>query len=156
LGYLASVEAAILEAMAAGEFRNLRGEGKPLDLERGALAGELWLAHHILENERLLPPWLELGKEIERDLESLAALEAAHSRLADEAAALGAFDSFEARLAASRAGYAVLARATRAKQDKFNVEAPGPLSQRPGIWVERRLEILEERERQARNASASG
>ena len=55
-----------LEAAArAGEFDNLPGAGKPLKLDDDALiAPELRMAHRVLRNAGLLPPELELRREI--------------------------------------------------------------------------------------------
>jgi len=53
------------EAARAGEFDNLPGAGKPLDLGDDALvAPELRMAHRVLKNAGLLPPEVELRREI--------------------------------------------------------------------------------------------
>lgn len=66
------VEQAIREALERGEFDDLPGQGKPLrwDTEND---GPLWLAHHVLKNAGIAPDWVEEGKEIRAELESLAA-----------------------------------------------------------------------------------
>ncbi len=64
-------EEKILEAQRAGAFDNLPGKGKPLKLEDLSWVPEdLRMAYHILRNARVLPPEVELLKEI-RTLEDL-------------------------------------------------------------------------------------
>lgn len=55
----------ILEAIEAGLFDNLKGKGKPLNLEDDShIPPELKMAYKILKNADCLPPELELRKEI--------------------------------------------------------------------------------------------
>jgi hypothetical protein len=64
-------EQKIREAQERGEFDDLPGAGKPLDLEEDRLVPEdLRLAYRILKNAGFLPPELETQKEI-RALEEL-------------------------------------------------------------------------------------
>jgi hypothetical protein len=59
------VEEKIREAQKTGAFDNLLGKGKPLDLEDlSAVPEELRMAYHLLKNAGLLPPELELRREI--------------------------------------------------------------------------------------------
>ncbi len=58
-------EKKIREAMDNGEFDDLPGKGKPLQLEDDRhIAQDIRLAHKILKNANCLPPELELRKEI--------------------------------------------------------------------------------------------
>lgn len=58
-------EKKIREAMDNGEFDDLPGKGKPLELEEDRhLPQDIRLAHKILKNADCLPPELELRKEI--------------------------------------------------------------------------------------------
>ena len=144
------IENRIQEAMAAGAFRNLRGEGRPLPFRpEDALAGDRWLGFKVLRNSDALPEWLELAREIERDTEALRSIDAEHEALAQHAAASGRWRETAPLIAACRRAYAEAARALRRKQDRFNIEAPGHLSQRPGIWVEEQLRRLDHRVREA-------
>ena len=61
-------ERRILEAMERGEFDDLPGKGKPLDLEDDdpMVPEELRMAYRMLKNAGMLPPELELRKEILR------------------------------------------------------------------------------------------
>lgn len=59
------VEQRIAEAMAAGEFDDLPGAGKPLELDDDSLVPEeLRVAHRILKNAGFLPPEVEARREI--------------------------------------------------------------------------------------------
>ncbi len=58
-------EERIREAIDRGDFDDLPGKGKPLDLEDDRhLPDDLRLAYKILKNAGCLPPELELRKEI--------------------------------------------------------------------------------------------
>lgn len=58
-------EERIRKAIEDGEFDNLEGKGKPLNLEDDRhVPADLRLAHKILKNANCLPPELELRKEI--------------------------------------------------------------------------------------------
>lgn len=64
----AIAERRIQEAIERGEFDDLPGKGKPLDLgeDDRAVPAELRMAYRILKNAGLLPPDIELHKEILR------------------------------------------------------------------------------------------
>ena len=67
------VEQRIKEAQERGEFENLPGHGKPLDLEDDSHVPEdLRIAYKILKNADCLPPELQEKKEI-RQMEDLLA-----------------------------------------------------------------------------------
>lgn len=58
-------EQRILEAQRAGAFDNLPGKGKPLELEDLSWVPEdLRLGYHVLKNAHVLPPEVELLKDI--------------------------------------------------------------------------------------------
>jgi hypothetical protein len=61
-------ERRILEAMERGEFDDLPGKGKPLSLEDDdpMVPAELRMAYRMLKNAGMLPPELELHKEVLR------------------------------------------------------------------------------------------
>jgi len=66
--FAAIAERRILEAMERGEFDDLPGKGKPLDLadDDPMVPAELRIAYRMLKNAGFLPPELELRKEILR------------------------------------------------------------------------------------------
>jgi hypothetical protein len=58
-------EERIIEAQRRGEFDNLPGHGKPLQLEDDShIPEDLRLAYKVLKNANCLPPELELKREI--------------------------------------------------------------------------------------------
>jgi hypothetical protein len=149
-----SIEGAIQEAMAAGAFKNLPGEGKPLAFDRQAegLAGDNWLGFKMLQNNGYVPEWLNLGREIELDLEALKVIERSHADYCAGVRSAADWVRVGPAVDRLRAKYEEQARAIRKKQDRFNHDAPGLRSQRPGIWVEHHLERLLAREREAGRA----
>jgi len=58
------VEEIIQEAQKRGDFSNLPGMGKPLDLGDEGYAGDNAMAYHILKSNGLAPAEIELAKEI--------------------------------------------------------------------------------------------
>ena len=76
-------ERRIEEAMQKGEFDNLPGQGKPLELEDlSTVPEELRMAYKILRNAGCLTPELEERKQINRVLDLLEGCEDEHERLA--------------------------------------------------------------------------
>jgi len=74
-GFTKIVEERIREAQRKGEFDNLEGSGKPLDLAADqTVTEELRLAYKILKNADCLPPEVELKKEIRQTEELLAGM----------------------------------------------------------------------------------
>jgi hypothetical protein len=60
-------ESRIQDAMARGEFDNLPGHGKPLELEDlSRVPADLRLGYKLLRNADCLPPELEARKEVAR------------------------------------------------------------------------------------------
>lgn len=140
------IDSRIREAMEQGAFDNLPGAGKPLaPWDDEALAGENWMGFKVLRQAGMLPPWLELGREIERDLERLEAISLEHRRLVERAAQGGDWRRFAPAIRERRDALATLAYGIRKKQEQFNFDAPGHRSQRPPIWVEHHLEKLDAR-----------
>ncbi|HSM47779.1 MAG TPA: DnaJ family domain-containing protein [Draconibacterium sp.] len=75
-GFEKIVEERILIAQRKGEFDNLEGAGKPLNLDE--LAGvpeELKLSYKILKNADCLPPEIEIKKEIHKTEDLLAGMD---------------------------------------------------------------------------------
>ncbi len=74
-GYEKLIEEKIKKAQENGEFDNLPGKGKPLDLEdERRIPEELRLSHKILKNANCLPPELELRNEISQMTELLGGI----------------------------------------------------------------------------------
>ena len=68
-------EERIRDAIQRGEFDNLPGSGKPLNLEDDRhIPDDLRLAYKVLKNADCLPPELELKKEISKAEELLSSM----------------------------------------------------------------------------------
>ena len=63
----------IKEAQAAGHFDNLPGLGRPLQLYENPLEGEWALAHRIMRNADISPPWIGLQQQVQRRSDALRA-----------------------------------------------------------------------------------
>ena len=71
-GFDRIVEQRIQEAQRRGDFENLEGSGKPLRLnDESNIPEDLRLAYKVLRNADMMPPELELRKEILRTEELL-------------------------------------------------------------------------------------
>ena len=65
-------EIRIREAIERGDFANVPGSGRPLDLgEENPFAGDMEVAYRILRQAGGAPLWIELGREIDDGLEAL-------------------------------------------------------------------------------------
>ena len=62
------VERLIREGQEAGEFADLPGHGRRLDLTDDSAAGDMAMAYRILRNAGVAPPWIEADKEVRLDL----------------------------------------------------------------------------------------
>jgi hypothetical protein len=75
-GFEKIIEERILQAQRRGDFENLPGSGKPLEIEDDRhIPEDLRLAYKILKNAGCLPPEIELKKEIHQTRELLADME---------------------------------------------------------------------------------
>ncbi len=61
----------IKEAQAAGHFDKLPGFGEPLQLYDNPHEGDWALAHRILRNANISPPWIELQQQVQRRSDAL-------------------------------------------------------------------------------------
>lgn len=67
------IDQQICEALERGEFDNLPGKRKPLDLTPNPYAGDQELAFKILKDAGYAPEWIELDKAIRARLEQARA-----------------------------------------------------------------------------------
>src|SRR3954447_17255959 len=58
------VERQIREAIEAGKFDDLPYRGERIPLEDDSAAGDWALAHHVLKNARMVPPWIATDREV--------------------------------------------------------------------------------------------
>jgi DnaJ-like protein len=137
------VESQIQEAIAEGRLSGLPGEGSPLPVDPlDALAGTDWLGFHVLRDGEMLPDWLDLARDVERDEESLADARDRFLALVRRSTESETWASSVDELRLLMEDFVERARQLRVKQDRFNVMAPGPATQRPGIWVEQKRRHL--------------
>ena len=74
-GFDRIVEERIKNAQKKGDFKNLPGSGKPLDLnDDSCVAEDLRLAYKILKNADFVPPEIEIKNEIKRTEDLLAGM----------------------------------------------------------------------------------
>jgi hypothetical protein len=75
-GFEKIIEERILQAQRRGDFENLPGSGKPLEIEDDRhIPEDLRLAYKILKNAGCIPPEIALKKEIHQTRDLLAAME---------------------------------------------------------------------------------
>ncbi len=66
------IDRQIRKAMEDGEFSNLPGEGKPLDLSQDEhTPDQLKMAYKILRENDLAPDWMLMGRELDGKIEAL-------------------------------------------------------------------------------------
>jgi hypothetical protein len=96
----ALAERRILEAMEAGAFDDLPGRGRPLELDDDShVPTELRAAYRILKNAGMVPPEVELRREIASAEQLLAMAQSDEQR----ASAYRRWRLLQARLAVGRA-----------------------------------------------------
>jgi hypothetical protein len=75
-GFEKIIEERILQAQRRGDFENLPGSGRPLQIEDDRhIPEDLRLAYKILKNAGCVPPEIELKKEILQTRDLLTAME---------------------------------------------------------------------------------
>ena len=109
------VERQIREAMEAGKFSGLPFQGEPLPKEDDTYAGEWALAHHVLRNAGMAPPWIEADKDVRALLDRQQAM-------ITRASSGGAPSSFARQR--HRAALEELVLAVNAAVARLNAEAP--------------------------------
>jgi DnaJ family protein C protein 28 len=147
----ASVDKQIREAMERGDFDNLRGAGKPLDLSENPYTPEDWrLAYKVLKDAGVAPEWIEQGKEIRDELRALTTLLDSQSRWqCERRAKIMTFapdkmfaeyehlaQSIEKTCGVYRKRAAMLNKAI----DTFNLKVPNVMLQVPRIKIEEEIE----------------
>ncbi len=68
------MERQIREAMEEGAFAQLPHQGEPLPLEDDTAAGEWAMAHRMLRDAGVAPPWIEADKEARARLAEIDAV----------------------------------------------------------------------------------
>jgi len=133
--YETFIDNKLREAEERGLFRDLPGQGKPLQFSTEDVRDpKNWLAHHMLKNAGLLPAWVDLAKEIDGYEDRIQALERDYvAWLDDEAARLAGLS--EARLRPRLPGvraiyvrfierYQTLLSEAQERKQRFNYDVP--------------------------------
>lgn len=129
------IDQQMAEAERAGQFRNLPGAGKPLDLgDDDGVPDELRVAHRMLKNAGYAPPWIELQKSIRDDQADLDRWLALANR---RWPSLGAVER-----AQLRAEHDSRLRAINKQITNYNLTAPPVAGQLPLLQIERELRKL--------------
>ena len=63
------IEDLIQDGQERGSFDNLRGKGKPLDLDKNPYGMDWKLAHELMKENDVLPPWIAKRNEIMAQIE---------------------------------------------------------------------------------------
>lgn len=147
------VERRIREAMEGSQLSKLKGYGKPLNLEAdGDPSRDDWASNHVLKNAGMLPPWMELGKDIDKLEDTLAKHRADHERWIGEINRVTA-EMTRVDLERRREGIQAIHRrhlarygagldTLRHKVDRFNFIIPVPNLARAPVRREARLQSL--------------
>jgi DnaJ family protein C protein 28 len=132
------VERRIQEAMAAGAFDRLPGQGKPLNLTRNPyLDPSLELAFGLLKNNGYTPEWISRDKQIRQELEAARlGLRAARARRQ-------ANPAHEADWQAAVARFEHILTELNAKIDDYNLVVPIPSCQRVRLRLTDELRRLD-------------
>lgn len=70
--YERPIDKIIREARDSGAFENLPGKGKPLNWENDQNVPEhLRMAHHVLHNSGYTLDWIELGRQLDAEYDTL-------------------------------------------------------------------------------------
>jgi DnaJ homolog subfamily C member 28 len=81
------IEEQIAEAQQRGDFDNLRGKGKPLDLRGNPHARDWEMAYTAMSNAGYAPDWIERDKEIRVMIDEVRAMLERHVAWHNEAVA---------------------------------------------------------------------
>jgi DnaJ homolog subfamily C member 28 len=127
------VDEQIRDAFARGDFDNLPGAGRPLDLDENPYAGDRAAAYNLLRSHGVAPREIELGREIDADLAAAAAPLARLRWQRDQLAArrVPPFPSerraYNVLRQSTRVGYHAALRALNSKILTLNISAPSAL-----------------------------
>jgi DnaJ family protein C protein 28 len=143
------VDEQIHDAVARGEFDNLPGAGQPLQLTENPFAGDRAVAFNLLKSQGMAPREIELGREIDAELEAVAAPLARLRWRRDELAArlVPPFASerraYDVLRVSTRATYAEGLSALNRKILTLNITAPSALH-RTTLGVEALLRAFDD------------
>ena len=135
------VEAIIRKAMEEGAFDNLRGKGKPLNLDENPFADPEWrMAYNMLKNEGFALPWMEKRSQIEDELAAARGALARTWSWRQEKINAGQASAFvEEEWAKSLVRFRQKVADLNKRIEDYNLEVPSDIFQRKKIDVEREV-----------------
>lgn len=139
------VDQKIREAMEQGEFDNLAGTGRPVDLNENPYEDPDWrTAHRILRNAGFAPAWIEERKDIDAELETARISQARNWGILSNAR-----DTQHLSTRAGAMGQAVESFRTKVAElnrhiDGWNLKAPAAGFQRNRIDVDREIDRIKD------------
>jgi DnaJ family protein C protein 28 len=146
------IDQLIHEAQARGDFDNLPGRGRPLNLEPNPYAPDREMAYKILQDAGYAPEWIELDKAIRSRLgEARAALarswtwyQANLARLRDrtDKGAEGERRRLHGGWQRAIAAFRLEIKAINADISALNLKVPSPRFQRPRLDEEHEREQI--------------
>jgi DnaJ family protein C protein 28 len=148
------IDQQIREAQERGEFDNLPGKGKPLDLTPNPYAQDQELTFKILKDAGYAPEWIELDRAIRSRLDQARAALARswewyQSRLQDLDGQAGQWAAAEQKRASNTwqrkiAGFVREAEALNKEIAEMNLKVPSPRFQRSMLDAAREIRYLTE------------
>lgn len=140
------IEEQVSEAQERGDFDNLKGKGKPLDIRGNPYAGDWEMAYTALANAGYAPDWIERDKEIRTLIEEARRMLDRHVAWYHEVVA--GLDTLPARKQAEQRNlldtatdnmiqrYQAKAAIINTKIINFNLICPVPSKQRFKVRIE--------------------
>jgi DnaJ family protein C protein 28 len=152
------IDQQIREAQERGEFDDLPGKGKPLDLAANPYAKDRELAFKVLKDAGYAPDWIELDKALRGKLERARAvlvrrLDWREMRLRELADRSDSWSEAERRRVQANwersvSAFALDVEAINREIAELNLMVPSPRFQRSGIDLDREIESLAGRTRE--------
>jgi DnaJ family protein C protein 28 len=140
-----NIEELLRKAMAEGKFDNLPGKGKPLHLdETNPHADPEWeLAYRMLKESGYSLPWIEIIREIEKDIDlARKDLQIAWQVHEDALPGSRSDNNVLAEWSRAQAGFKDKLTALNKRIRDYNLQVPSMRFQRPGLNFERELEKI--------------
>lgn len=131
--YFDYIDEQIQEAQARGEFDNLPGTGKPMDLDDTLFTGDKAMAYSLLKQNGYAPPEIELAKEIRSEFEKAQVKfeKLRHQRNSLHTRRIPPFDSekraFNHSVEKAASGYDQLLRELNRKIHNLNLITPSSM-----------------------------
>ena len=139
------IDEQIRRAMEEGQFDNLPGQGKPLNLDENPMEDPEWrMANHLLKSNGFCPPWLENRKEIEAELETARReLRQAHTWRLTARVLKRPQAAVEAEWERARSAFLGRMEGLNKKIFSYNLQAPSLQFQMLTLNPEREIERIE-------------